>query len=120
MISFRATQVSVKIEDANSDRFHASKGMMGEFGTGRLLGRDGSTVIEDINALAAEWQIRDNEPMLFQTVNGPQYPEKCIMPKPVAEKRRLGESLARSAAEKACSGFSGHSFDACVYDGKWK
>ena len=44
---------------------------MGEFGTGKLLGRDGETVIEDPNALAVEWQVRDTEEMVFQTAGSP-------------------------------------------------
>ena len=109
--------VSVKIENASTSRFHDSLGMMGEFTTGKLLARNGLDIIEDPNALAAEWQVRSDEPMLFQTALGPQHPQACEMPaKPAATSRRLGESLAINAATAACAHLNGKQKDGCVHD----
>jgi hypothetical protein len=109
--------VSVKIDEANADRFHGSLGMMGEFETGKLLGRDGKTVMKDPNALAAEWQVRSDEPMLFQTVVSPQHPQPCVLPAAGSSvSRRLGSSIALSAAEKACAKWSAETRENCVHD----
>lgn len=96
--------VSVNIQNPSASRYQDSVGMMGEFGTGKLLGRDGVTVIEHPNALAAEWQVRDNEDMLFQMARAPQYPAKCDLPSTTQKAaRRLGEkSISEEAAKAAC------------------
>jgi len=119
------SKVSVKLDHADSKRFIGSKGMMGDYSTGQLVGRDGETIFkEDPIAFAAEWQVRASieEPMLFQAAHGPQYPEACTMPKFSIEdgrRRKLGESgITVEAATAACE----HRFntkgaiDACIYD----
>jgi hypothetical protein len=61
----------------------------------------------------------NEEPMLFRTARHPQYPQKCVMPDPAAVgQRRLGETVARRAAEAACARFAGAGaiFENCVYD----
>lgn len=110
--------VSVKIDSADRMRFHGSLGMMGDFETGAMLARDGITVIEDPNAFGAEWQVRSDEPLLFQTKEYPQHPEKCVMPDPAKKsERRLGEGISREAAEAACAKWrSEETKDACIYD----
>jgi len=111
--------VSVKINGGTPDHFKDSVGVMGSF-EGELLARDGVTVIADRNAFGQEWQIREGEAMLFQTVREPQAPkEQCRLPTAATEMarhRRLGESIARTAAEKACAHLSGKSKEACVFD----
>ncbi|CAB9529452.1 expressed unknown protein [Seminavis robusta] len=111
--------VTVKIDNAKKERFHGSSGMMGEFETGHVLARDGITRVEDPIAIANEWQIRDTEPMLFNTVNGPQYPEACAMPERTVEQaqRRLGGSaVSKSEAVTACAHWSKAMQEACVSD----
>lgn len=109
--------VSVKFENADSKRFHGSSGMMGDFETGELLARDGATIISDPNEFAAEWQVRHDEPMLFQSVSGPQHPQACELPDPTRTgRRRLGESIALEAAEKACAHWDEDTRDICVHD----
>lgn len=108
--------VSVKIVDANADRFQGSQGMMGEFGTGKMLGRDGKTIVEDPVDFAAEWQVHKDEPLLFQTVQAPQHPQECMLPLPKKESRRLGESIAREAAKEACAKWDKAMKEACIYD----
>lgn len=89
---------------------------MGEFGTGKLLARDGVTVMDEPNTIGEEWQVRDSEDMLFQVARAPQYPGKCIIPNVTTTKtRRLGESITRDAAEKACAGWKENKI-LCIQD----
>jgi hypothetical protein len=65
--------------------------------------------MEDVNEYGQEWQVRDSEPTLFQTVRFPQHPEVCTMPSPrvVSQLRhRLSESSAEELEGK----------DDCVFD----
>ena len=113
MKSFK-DMVSVKIMDANKERFRGCLGMMGN-PEGKMIARDGITVIEDPNEFASQWQIRDNEPMLFNVVKGPQYPEQCKLPDTAKKQgRRLGESIARETAERACANAENKA--ACIHD----
>lgn len=113
--------VSVKVDAAGSKRFQGSLGMMGSFDdNGTLVARNGTTVMnDDPNALAAEWQVRDYEEVLFQTGRSPQYPQSCILPDTKTmdgRARRLGESVARKTAEKACAKWSADTKEACIFD----
>jgi hypothetical protein len=111
--------VSVKLDEADAKRFHGSYGMLGDYETGKMVARDGITVIEDPNAFAAEWQVREDldGPMLFQTSHGPQYPQACMVPdanKKDSRHLRLG-GVSREAAEKACANWADNK-EACVSD----
>ena len=114
--------VSVKIKGGSHDHFGASVGIMGTFG-GELLARNGSVVNTDqtaINAFGQDWQVREDEPMLFESVRAPQAPyEKCRLPSMASmEQRRLGEgSVTKEAAEKACAHLIGEDRkEACIFD----
>jgi hypothetical protein len=48
--------VSVEIDRADSADFGNSVGLMGQFGTGKGLARDGVTVLDDPNLFGQEWQ----------------------------------------------------------------
>ena len=72
-----------------------------------MIGRDGQTEVSDPNMFAAEWQIRDDEAMLFNSASGPQFPEVCQLPDASAAKvygsegfievyRRLGEIVGQA------------------------
>lgn len=110
--------VSVGFEGIDDERLLGSLGMVGSFNmAGKLIGRDGETEFEDPNAFADEWQIRQDEPMWFNSVYGPQHPQKCKLPGPTKTKgRRLGETLALEAAEKACAKYASENQEACVHD----
>lgn len=114
--------VNVKLNQANPDHFKGSLGMLGSFDNdGKMVGRDGETVFEDPVAMAAEWQIKQDEPMLFEVAKAPQHPARCIMPDEKVKEARtrcLGESIAYEAAEKACAGWEKEIREACIYDGK--
>ena len=105
--------VGVKFSDAKEADFGNSVGLMGSFGNGTHLARDGKTVMEDDNDFGQEWQVQPHEPQLFMT----KAPEgKCILPTPkTLESRRLGETISHEDAELACANVNeGH--DQCVYD----
>ena len=111
--------VSVKLEGADAKRFRGSQGMLGSFDQkGLMLGRDGATLIDDPNVFGAEWQIKTDEDMLFQSSRQPQYPQECQLPAVEQEsrRRRLGESIAVEAAEKACASWPKLLMSACVHD----
>jgi hypothetical protein len=70
--------------------------MLGDFRTGKTLGRDGGTELGDFSVLGNKWQVFLDENMLFYDICKPSFPEKCIVPEePRGERRRrrLGESL---------------------------
>ncbi|CAB9518248.1 expressed unknown protein [Seminavis robusta] len=108
--------VSVKTVGASPEEYRGSQGLLGEFGTGKWMSRNG-TVMADADAFGNEWQVLETEPKLFQTNRFPQHPVKCSMPGPEREgRRRLGEStISMEAAEKVCEHW-GDLKDQCVYD----
>jgi hypothetical protein len=111
--------VSVVSGGMGSKFFGESSGLMGSY-SGVLLARDGVTVMDDMNVFGQEWQVRsEEEPMLFRSAREPQFPEKCVLPTVQAartKRRRLGETIARKIAEKACARASDNAFNACVFD----
>jgi hypothetical protein len=115
--------VSFNIRGATHAHFGKSIGLTGEYGTGRMLARDGVSVVEDPVLFGQEWQVHPEDPQLFRVVEGPQFPvEGCKLPSTfeVAERRRrLGESGTKTnLAAAACSKMMHklEEFDACVYD----
>jgi hypothetical protein len=48
--------VSVEIHHAEESGFNGSVGLTGQYGTGRMLARDGVTIIEDPIMFGQEWQ----------------------------------------------------------------
>lgn len=104
--------VNVKFDNAKYDHFKNSVGLLGKFGTGEKLGRNG-TLIEDTNSFGMEWQVTSET--IFQTSRHPQYPMQCIMPSPKSDARRLGASIAEDAANAACEEW-GDMKEQCVFD----
>ena len=85
-----------------------------------MLSRNGTVEIEDPNAFAAEWQVREDldGPMLFMVDAERQYPQTCVLldtNMKESRQRRLGESISREAAEKACAHWIENK-EACIYD----
>lgn len=111
--------VSVTIKHGTTERFGDSVGLMGSF-DGKLLARDGVTEMEDMNAFGQEWQVRQDEPMLFVSERVPQHPTQCVLPSPEEASstgRRLGETMAQGKAEEACAHVSEpQRKEACVFD----
>jgi hypothetical protein len=111
--------VGITVNHASKASFGRAVGLLGNF-EGKMLGRDGGTDLHrDMNAMAQDWQVRDDEPMLFQSSRAPQYPEKCRLPNIVEkEARRLGEGITEDVAKVACAHLKNdvNAFAACVYD----
>jgi hypothetical protein len=115
--------VSVNVHGATSADFGNATGLVGDFRSGRKLGRDDVGDIDDPIAFGQEWQVHPDEPQIFRTLREPQFPEsQCKLPSSfqVAERRRrLGESIIKiKQAESACSDkiHDPSDFDACVFD----
>lgn len=111
--------------NGNTNKFGGSVGLMGSHDTiaeeEELVGRDGKTLFTDMNAFGQEWQVREEEPMLFQTVEGTQHPLGCVMPEQVAKedkRRRLGASMITlEDAEVACAHAGSEADrDVCIFD----
>jgi cysteine-rich repeat protein len=113
--------VSILIENGQGKNFGDSVGLMGDFGKGRMLARDGQTILDDANAFGQEWQVLENEASFFQRLRLPQHPMECTLPPPMNAsqlRRRLMESsVDELTAEKACARWGeGESKDDCVFD----
>jgi hypothetical protein len=114
--------ITVDLHGATMKDFEQSIGLVGQYGTGKMLNRDGTSELTDPIVFGQEWQVHPDDPQLFRTLTGPQYPmEQCKMPSSfeVTERhRRLSESSTKvEAAEKACEHIHDPSdFDSCVFD----
>ncbi|CAB9509932.1 expressed unknown protein [Seminavis robusta] len=108
--------VSVKVSPSTPDHFETSVGLLGQYKTGEKLGRDGETVFSNDNEFGQAWQVRaGKEPMLFQSVRSPQYPEPCRLPDITKTGRRLGMGIPQESAEKACAGWRADK-ERCIED----
>lgn len=125
-IMLKSFESFVKVEFINGseETLGGSRGILGTYPDGKRLGRDGFTVMEDVNDYGMEWQVTKEEPKLFNSyddawvVPASQY---CEMPSESAKKqalrrRRLAEGISTEAAEQACSHLSGADLSACVFD----
>ena len=90
--------------------FDTSVGMMGEYGTGKMLDRQGNPMnMDDMTAYGMEWQVRPNEDVnVFSWDRSPQWPEEsCRMPKfSIAETKARNlrsDPNLQKRAENACA-----------------
>jgi len=104
------------VDGGNTTIFKGSLGLLGEWGSGKRLSRDGLTEMndEDATAFALEWQVRDTEPTLFSETRHPQYPNVCIPPTKMLG-QRLGGSAMKQEAEEACAHWKYDKED-CIFD----
>ena len=109
--------LAVEVNNAHSDGFGDSIGLMGAFSDGSLVGRSGQ-VYADHNEFGLSWQVHDTDTNLFQNQQGPQYPQLCHMPAPkVMKSRRMSESLVSfDVAAKACADWTEETRESCIYD----
>ena len=125
-ILFKTYKGFLKVQFINGSEttLGGSRGILGTYPEGKRVGRDGFTVIEDVNDYGMEWQVKSSEPKLFHSYDAPwvvpasQY---CSMPAQTAKKqalrkRRLEEGISTESAEEACSHLTGDDFTACIYD----
>lgn len=117
--------VKVQIAAQGSEHYRGSHGLLGNFPDGTRVGRDGVTLIEDVNAFGQEWQIREDEPKLFSSYNFDWVVpagQKCAMPDSSAatallRNRRLADGMSMEQVQKACSHLeSADDRKACEFD----
>ena len=120
-VTVKATKafMTVSIAGENSS-LKESHGLLGKFGTGEMIGRDGRT-IETFEELAFEWQvIPDDDGSLFRDARAPQLPyERCHMPteaKATARKLRSTNSVLYEAALRACVSNHPENVGSCIED----
>jgi hypothetical protein len=109
--------VWVDVEDSRKEDFIGSYGLLGAYESGHEVARDGKTIITDPTVFGQEWQVRDTDPQLFHSADGPQYPQQCKMPtqpKVDVKRRRLSEGI--SYAKKACANARATEVDDCIAD----
>jgi len=117
--------VKVEIKAEGSTHYTGSLGLLGRFPDGKRVGRDGETLIKEVNTFGQEWQVKPEEPKLFHSYEGDWIVpagQKCAMPVDTVEKtklrrRRLANGIPIQQAEKACSHLeSADDRKACVFD----
>jgi hypothetical protein len=101
--------ISVKVDAL----LGGTEGLLGVHGVAGMVGRDRMTVFTDANNMGQEWQVRDTEPMLFQDIRAPQFPERCMLPR--VTNRRLSLS-DRQLAEEICSKVDANMVEFCIQD----
>ncbi|KAL3923507.1 MAG: hypothetical protein SGILL_001621 [Bacillariaceae sp.] len=106
----------VGVEGPRSADFAHTHGLLGVFG-GAKLARDGKTVMSDTNTFGQEWQVHgDTDPQLFHTLQGPQWPNKCVMPAQPKPEGRVARHLRMTVAKEACAHVAKKKYDDCVAD----
>jgi von Willebrand factor type D domain len=110
--------VNVNLDHSLAQNFLDSVGLLGQFGNGIQLARDGESVLEDTQAFAQEWQVRpDMDGNLFETLREPQFPQQCKMPALQTGRRLRGGLVSEEEAETACASFTDPGSHArCVFD----
>jgi hypothetical protein len=100
--------------------FGKSVGLLGDYGSSKMLARDGVTVLNIVDEFGAKWQVHEDEPKLFRTLREPQHPHATC--KPVSTVARASRCHLREdgafvkAAEAACASKSKNDFDFCIQD----
>eukprot|EP00526_Cylindrotheca_closterium_P007059 CAMPEP_0113610692 /NCGR_PEP_ID=MMETSP0017_2-20120614/5159_1 /TAXON_ID=2856 /ORGANISM="Cylindrotheca closterium" /LENGTH=721 /DNA_ID=CAMNT_0000519591 /DNA_START=680 /DNA_END=2845 /DNA_ORIENTATION=- /assembly_acc=CAM_ASM_000147 len=113
--------VRVDIQNGTHESFGKSVGMLGDFSTGKILARDGSTELDDFLEFGNEWQVLPSEGMLFHKLKEPQFPNKCTLPdnNPRGDRHHRLEKVkvSEKEARDACSEISDeHDFNDCIND----
>lgn len=93
-------------------------GMTGVVGHDGVIGRDGVSTITDVNAMGAEWQVRDDDAMIFQSARAPQYPQQCKLPSVSSATRRMlrNDEALMTIAMNACVNVIEELKDFCIED----
>lgn len=113
--------VRVNVKDKSHKAFKGSIGLLGSYQNGgKMVGRDGKTVIENTDEFGQEWMVRATDSLLFHDADASQIPLACPMPdefKTGDARRRLGEgSISEEDAALACARVSEAHRDACIFD----
>jgi hypothetical protein len=116
--------IRVDFTNANEAMYGNTIGILGDFVTGSKIARDGLTVMKSYDDYGQEWQVQ-SAPTLFRKEEGPQFPEKCIMPHnahashstSLRGHRRLNEeTVSEIDAEDACVNVVADDRKECIYD----
>jgi len=94
--------------------FDDAMGLLGTSGKTGTFGRNGTLVV-DVNEYGSEWQVTENDPVLFQNRGYPQHPDNCILPKESSRRRKI-DPVTRRMAEDACSDLPNPLKDMCKFD----
>jgi von Willebrand factor type D domain len=78
-------------------------GMLGSQTVTGLVGRDEQSIVTDANEMGAQWQVRDTEPMLFNELRAPQYPQTCALPSVTSRRKLRRSDNEMKLAENACA-----------------
>jgi hypothetical protein len=109
--------ISVRIEAILAN----TGGMLGVHGRSGMIGRDGVTHVKDENEMGFQWQVQDNEAMIFHEIRAPQYPQSCVMPASKTTGRRqlrVSDDQFEIEAAESCTaaGASPEMHPFCVQD----
>lgn len=117
--------VRIDVDWQGSENYNGSSGLLGSHPhNGARLGRDGITLIEDVNAFGQEWKVTATEPKMFHSYEGAvAVDHQCVMPavdslaKEEMRRRRLAEGIPQAKVEAACAHLdSADEREACEYD----
>merc|ERR1712003_292992 len=110
--------IRIDLQGCKAKNFASSVGLMGTFTNSHKVGRDNSTIFENLNEFGQEWQVLPEEGNLFQTLEGPQAPSKCELPSKSQLRRRLAQSdVTIEEAKLACAKIvNKDNFNLCVFD----
>jgi len=109
--------VHVGVSDAKESSFGSSKGLLGAYGNGQLICRNGSKTFENTDEFGQEWQVLPGDGSWFHEVEGPQAPQKCQIPLTTNIRRRLAESsVGEQDAKLSCAHVDPDVFEMCVFD----
>jgi hypothetical protein len=118
-ILFKFYKNYLNVEVVGHDDLVDSKGLLGSYPTGDMVGRDGS-LFNNYNDFAFEYQVGPEDPKIFSLAREPQLPyERCRLPsigRPSRRNLRAQESKLLTEAQEACAGQTGSNFDLCVDD----
>lgn len=113
--------VRVNVHAKHGRDFVGAVGLMGSYPSGTKVGRDGK-IIWNKNRFGMDWQVHQDEPMLFHNVDGIQYPQQCLIPSMMEpsrknlRRRRLGEALSKEDAARACKMVTKEYLRDCIAD----
>jgi len=110
--------VGVSVVQGTTESFEGSLGLLGSFQTGQKIARDGSTIVDKPNDFGQEWQVLPTDARLLRNFEGPQYPEKCLLPTIASKESRnlRADGISLEQAHAACTRVSSDEYDNCVFD----
>lgn len=104
--------ISVEVDPS----LESTGGMLGTPEKDGMIGRESGEVTSDPIAMGAQWQVRDNEPMLFSEIRAPQYPEQCRLPSATQRHLLRVSDNFKALARKSCSVLNSVMAEFCYED----